>query len=221
MQDARKETIDLFENNWWEKFLSNFKFWEEPYEVVEKMLPKSGIIIDLGCGEGLLSNYLAIASSERKITGIELDPERLARAKKGIENISFKVGDIVKSAYPKGDVFILFHVLHHLPSTFAQEEVLKRIKNNLKPGGKLIVVEVYVEPSIKYLAAWFADHFLVPWVFEKRFFTRAYFRKERDWKDLLNRLGYNTKSTLEVKGRPFPNIIFECIPKQHDQQGSA
>ena len=216
MQDVRKQAINLFQTNGWEKFLSTFKFWEEPYEVVEKMLPESGTVIDLGCGEGLLANYLALASSKRKIIGIELAPERLERARKGLKNTSFKVGDIVKDPYPKGDVFILFHVLHHLPSQAAQEAVLEKIKNKLNTNSKLIIVEVYVEPSIKYIAAWIADRFLVPLVFEKRFYTPAYFRKEREWMEVLKRLGYNVKVTLEVSGRPFPNIIFECTPIKYD-----
>lgn len=209
MEDARKRAISLYRSSVWEKFLSIFKFWEEPYEVVEKMLPRSGVIVELGCGEGLLANYLALASPKRKVIGYEIVPERLDRAKKGIKNTSYKVGDIVDISYPKADTFILFHVLHHLPSLAAQEEVLKKVKKSLNSGGKLIIVDVYIEPSIKYLAAWVADHFLVPWVFEKRFYTKACFRKEEEWITLLKKLGYNVKVTLEVKGRPFPNIIFE------------
>lgn len=56
MQSSREQTISLYAGNWWEKFLSNFKFWEEPYEVVEKMLPKNGTVLDLRYGEGLLLN---------------------------------------------------------------------------------------------------------------------------------------------------------------------
>ncbi|TSC63492.1 MAG: Uncharacterized protein G01um101493_425 [Microgenomates group bacterium Gr01-1014_93] len=216
MEDSRKKAINLYAKKPWERFLSNFKFWEEPYEVVERILPEKGVVIDLGCGEGLLANYLALASLERKIIGFEIDPGRLERARKGIKNTTFKVGDIVNLSYPKGDVYLLFHVLHHLPSEEAQEKVLKKIKEKLSSGGKLIIVEVYVETSIKYLAAWIADHFLVPWVFEKRFFTRVYFRGERQWKDLLKSLGYNVKLKLEIKGRPFPNVIFECFPKEYD-----
>ncbi len=216
MEDPRRKAINLYAEKPWEKFLSNFKFWEEPYEVVEKMLPENGLIIDLGCGEGLLSNYLAIASPKRKIIGYEITPERLKRATKGLKNTSFEVGDIVNISYPKADFFILFHVLHHLSSFKAQEEVLKKVKNKLKDSGKLIIVDVYIEPSLKYLAAWIADHFLVPWVFEKRFYTRAYFRKRENWLRLLKSIGYDVKVTMAVKGRPFPNIIFECFPKEND-----
>lgn len=208
--DARKTAIALYAGNVWETFLSRFKFWEEPYEVVEKMLPNQGIITELGCGEGLLSNYIAISSPKRKVIGYEIVPERLARAKKGIDNAFYHVGDIVNVPYPSSDVIILFHVLHHLPSKKAQERVLLKAKKSLKKSGELIIVDVHVVPTIKYMAAWIADHFLVPWVFEKRFYTRAYFRKEREWVSLLKKIGFEINVSQETAGRPFPNILFEC-----------
>lgn len=210
MQNAKDQTINLYSRNAWEAFLSKFKFWEEPYEVVNKMLPDNGRIIDLGCGEGLLSNYLALASSKRKITGVEIAPERLVRAKKGIKNAFFSVGDIIKTPYPKADAIVLFHVLHHLPNKNSQEKVIEKAKDSLKKNGKLIIVEVHLKPTIKYAAAWFADHFLVPWVFEKRFFTRAYFRREQEWINMLKKVGFKIKITQASSGRPFPNIVFEC-----------
>ena len=214
MKSPRELAINLYAGNPWEAFLSNFKFWEEPYEVIDKMVPLNGRITDLGCGEGLLSNYLAISSPKRKITGFEIARERLERAKKGIKNTEFIVGDIVKISYPSStDTVILFHVLHHLPSKENQYNVLNKAKKSLKKNGKLIIVEVHVKPTLKYLAAWFADHFLVPWVFEKRFLTRAYFRKEHEWLGLLKNLGFKVKVTEETSGRPFPNIIFECTYK--------
>lgn len=213
MQDPREQAINLYAGSPWEAFLSKFKFWEEPYEVVDKLLPVQGKITDLGCGEGLLSNYLALSSAKRKVTGLEIAPERLMRAKKGVKNAFFSVGDIIKTPYPKADAVVLFHVLHHLPNKYTQEQVLKKAKDSLEKNGKLIIVEVHVKPTIKYLAAWFADHFLVPWVFEKRFYTKAYFRKERDWINLLKKIGFKIKTMEATKGRPFPNIIFECTIK--------
>ena len=97
-----------------------------------------------------------------------------------------------------------------MPGREAQEKVLTKAKNALNKGGKLIIVDVHVVPSIKYIAAWVFDHFFVPWVFEKRFFTRAYFRNERQWRQLLKKLGYKVKVKEETRGRPFPNIIFDC-----------
>lgn len=209
---AREKAINLYSDNLWETLLSKFKFWEEPYETVHTMLPMHGTILELGCGEGLLSNYLALSSPTRRVIGFEIVPERLARAKKRIKNASYYVGDIVEIPYPRADAVILFHVLHHLPSKNAQEKVLAKAKKSLKQQGKLIIVEVHVVPTIKYVAAWIADHFIVPWVFERKFYTRAYFRKEHEWTRLLKKLGFEIKVTTATIGRPFPNIIFECMP---------
>jgi len=210
MENSKQQAINLYQTNLWEKFLSNFKFWEEPYEVVNKMLTKSGTITELGCGEGLMTNYLALSSPKRQIIGYEIVPERLKIAKKNIKNTLYEVGDIVEIPFPKSDALILFHVLHHLPSKSAQEKVLIKAKKALKKNGKLVIVDVHVRPTIKYYAAWIADHFLVPWVFEKRFYTRAYFRTEQEWLTLLKKIGYKVKTSEETTGRPFPNIIFEC-----------
>ncbi len=212
MQNARQLAINLYAASVWETFLSKFKFWEEPYAVVDKMLPLNGTITELGCGEGLLSNYLALSSPTRRVIGYEIVPERLKRAKKGVKNALYYVGDIIEVPYSKSDAVILFHVLHHLPSKDAQEKVLHKVKDALNKQGKLIIVEVHVAPTIKYVAAWIADHFLVPWVFEKRFYTRVYFRKEHEWASLLKKIGFEIKVTEETRGRPFPNIIFECMP---------
>lgn len=213
VKNAREHAINLYAGNAWESFLSKFKFWEEPYEVINNMVPRKGIITELGCGEGLLTNYLALVSPQRKIFGYELVPERLEIAKKGIKNTRYLVGDIVKIPFPQSDVMLLFHVLHHLPGKQAQEKVLQKVKKALKKNGKLIIVDVHVKPTIKYAAAWIADHFLVPWVFEKRFFTRAYFRTEKEWVDLLKTIGFTVKTSESTNGRPFPNIIFECTLK--------
>jgi uncharacterized protein len=208
--ESRKKAMCLYSGSLWESFLSKFKFWEEPYGTVEKILPKQGFITELGCGEGLLTNYLAISSPKRKVLGYEISPERLKRAKKGIKNASFLVGNIIDIAYPKSDAIILFHVLHHLPGKVAQKIVLEKAKRALNKKGKLIIVDVHVRPTIKYAAAWFADHFLVPWVFERKFYTRAYFRRDKEWIKLLKKIGFEIKVSEETSGRPFPNIIFEC-----------
>ena len=143
---AKERAIALYAGNLWESFLSKFKFWEEPYEVVNAMLPSRGIITELGCGEGLLANYLALASPKRKIVGIEIVPQRLAIAKKGLKNTTYYVGDIVNVPFPKSNAIIVFHVLHLLPGKHAQELVLQKAKNSLKIGGGLIIVDVHVKP---------------------------------------------------------------------------
>lgn len=204
------ETINLYSDTGWKSLFTKWKFWEEPYEELEKLIPDHGKIIDLGCGEGILANFLALSSNKRKVLGFEIDKTRLFVANRNIPNTQFKQADITKLTIPSCDVITLFHVLHHLDSYEEQEEVLKSCFKALKKNGKLLIVDVEIKPSIKYWTCWLADHFLVPWVFEKRFYTPAFFRTSKNWKKFLNKIGFYCEIIPAEAGRPFSNVILKC-----------
>lgn len=206
------QTISLYSD---EKF-SKIRFWDAPFMEVEKLVARQGVITELGCGEGIFTNYLAVTSPERQILGIEIDPDRFQKAEaagKNLPNISFKRGDATTVEIPKSDNIVLFHLLHHLGSYANQEKVIKNCLKSLKDNGKLIIVEVDIKPSFKYLTSWFVDCFLVPWLFEKRIFTKVYYRNKKRWMSLLTDLGASYKITSVEKGKPFTHIVFECEKK--------
>ena len=188
---------------------TKIRFWDAPYIEVEKMIIKSGIITDLGCGEGIFTNFLAMSSPQRKITGIEIDQERFKKADRGLKNVSFKRGDVTTIDIPKSDDIILFHLLHHLPSYKDQEKVIKNCISSLNENGKLIIVEVDIKFSFKYLISLFVDCFLVPWIFEKRFYTPVFYRSKNNWQKLFNELNLKYRTTNLEKGKPFTHVVFE------------
>ena len=213
-KDLINETIKLYADAGWKRWFSRIRFWDAPYIEVEKLVPQKGTIVDLGCGEGIFTNYLGLAGNHRKILGIEIDRRRLVQADRKLKNVSFKRGSAVTALLPKCDCIILFHLLHHLHSYRDQEKVLLKVKKTLNKGGMLIIVEVDIKPSIKYLVAWFTDHFLVPWIFERRLYSPIYFRKRKDWINLLNEMGFSVKAKSAEKRMPFSHIVFTCEPKQ-------
>lgn len=203
-------TIDLYKDTGWKKIFARMRFWYAPFTKIEQLTPQNGTIVDLGCGEGILVNFLGMCSDKRTVIGIEVDENRIKIAPKGSKNVSFIAADITKHNLPDADCFIIFHVLHHLSSYEAQSAVLKECRDKLKKNGKIIIVEVKVQFSIKYLLTWFTDHFLVAWFFEKRIYTPILFRKVPDWESLLKNLGFTYTVHSEDKKGPFSNIIFEC-----------
>lgn len=210
-QNAKDTIIKLYSNGTYTRVFSRIRFWDAPYEQVEKLIPKTGRILELGCGEGLFSNFIALSSSSRKVQGIEIDKVRFKNADKSIKNASFLQGDITKIAIPKVDVIVLFHVLHHLRSYSAQSILLSRCASSLQKKGTFIIVEVEPQLSLKYATTWFTDHFLVPWLFEKRFYSPIFFRSANDWKEELSNLGFEVKVKRYQKGMPFSHIVYECI----------
>lgn len=208
MKSNIDKTINLYNSVGWKKYFSKWRFWAAPYTAVEKLVPKKGQILDLGCGEGIFTNYLGISSPSRKITGIELSSERIKEATRGIKNVTFVKADATKKELPKSDGIVLFHLLHHLISFKSQEVLIKKCIKSLKKNGTIVIVEVNIKFSIKYLIAWIFDHFIVPFVFEKKLYSDVFFRSKKNWLILFKKYGLKVKAYDVDSGMPFSHIVF-------------
>ncbi|MCH0567088.1 MULTISPECIES: class I SAM-dependent methyltransferase [unclassified Streptomyces] len=101
---------------------------------------RPGDVLDLGCGTGSLS-LLAVGLGHR-ITGVDRSPAMLERARDKLagHDAVFLPGDA--AAPPVGerrfDAVLVRHVLWTLP---APDRVLRRWRDLLRPGGRLVLVE--------------------------------------------------------------------------------
>lgn len=200
----------LYRGLGWTTVFSHIRLWDAPYKELEKKVPKKGKILDLGCGEGFFANYLALTSPARQVSGIDKDKARVRHADRGLANTKFINGDITKKEVPEADTVLLVHVLHHLSSYKEQEELLRKCRVKLKRNGKMVIVEIEPKPSLKYLVTWLTDHFLVPWIFERRLYSPVFFRKKREWTRLLRKSGFSCKVIPAESGKPFTHAIFIC-----------
>ena len=98
------------------------------------------------------------------------------------------------------------------------DELLKDIDERIKKAidRKRKVKEYYDKnkgfltvENIKYLISWLTDAFIVPILFEKKFYNlKFYYRNEREWKTLLKKIGFKVIVKPAHKGKPFSHIIF-------------
>lgn len=211
LQDDKiiKKIISLYQKNEFTAIFAKLRFWDAPFREIEKVIPREAKILDLGCGDGIFANYLAITGPKRKITGIEINRDRLKEANKRLKNTRFLTGDVLKTNIPKVDVITMIHLLHHLPSKKSQEELIGKVYQKLEPGGKLIIAEVAEKPFPKFVLSWIVDVFIVPILFQGKLFSgQIFYRKNCQWNKLLLNYGFKVKFISLHKNKPFSHSLF-------------
>ena len=119
--------------------------------------PKVGdVILDLGCGTGELSAYLAeLVGPEGKVIGVDPDKERIQLAKEThnqIENLSFVEGSAINFPGIGAEVYdIVFsnYALHWMGN---KQQVFNNMFESLKVGGKVAVQYMSYLPLFDYNA---------------------------------------------------------------------
>lgn len=205
------QVFELYKNVGWKSLFARIRFWDSPYIEVEKMVPKKATIVELGCGEGVFTNFLGLSSKLRKVIGIEIDKHRYLDANRGLKNVKIIKSDATKYKIPRVDCIVMYHLLHHLTSYELQEVLITNSKKALKRNGKLIIIEIVEKPLLKFFITSLVDYFIVPWLFEGKFIAKKiYFRKTKDWVKLLKSKGFNVKTTKLDHNKPFSHVVFEC-----------
>jgi len=209
MSKDLSKAIDLYKGQGFSSLFKIIRVWDAPLEEIEKAVPQNGKIVDLGCGDGILGNYLALSSKKRSIVGIEFNRKRISEANKDITNTKFIYGDILKSNFTKANAILLIHVLHHLESYEDQEKLLTKCKKQLNKGGKIIIAEIIERPLHKFLLTALTDFLIVPVLFEGRLInTMVHFRTLDKWKKLFKEMGFKYKYSLNHQNMPFSHAIF-------------
>lgn len=208
IKEAKKVIMQKYGGFGWPAFFTFIRlFITAPFEALERHVPKSGLIVDLGCGYGLFANLLSLVSDERRVLGMDLDEYKIARAQKLTPNVEFSLADITKTEIPPADCVLLIHVLHHLNSYAEQEPLLRACFEKLKVGGKLIIAEIQPRPWWKLILTKIADRILYR-------FNRPYYPFPEILRPLLSKL----PATVEVypedhRGTPFSHITYVCAKK--------
>ena len=122
-----------------------------PITQVAAAVPVSGRVLEVGCGHGLVTNYLADSSPERQVTGVDIDPRKIAAAE-----ASLRPGDTTRFAVvtpgdlPGGpfDAVVIVDVLYLLDGP-ARDALLVAAVERLAPAGVLVVKEVADTPRWK------------------------------------------------------------------------
>ncbi|WP_430388553.1 class I SAM-dependent methyltransferase [Dyella sp. 20L07] len=121
-------------------------------------------LLDIGCGIGLLGQYLHAQGTITSYLGIDHDPRKIEAGRRALRHagldqvLQLRQGDGVTAQAPPGHVALL-DVLHYLPEA-GQRAMLENAVSQLAPGGLLVVRNVLRERSWRYAMTRVSEFFL-------------------------------------------------------------
>lgn len=136
-----------------DRFHVRARWWSCPFPLVEAAVPRRGRVLEVGCGHGLLSLYLAASAPERRVTGTDVDEGKLAVARAAAAALG---GDVrflpaTPGRLPEGpwDAVVIVDVLYLLGPA-AAGDLLAAAAAALVPGGVVVVKETGHRPRWKW-----------------------------------------------------------------------
>ncbi len=126
-------------------YTEQFIYWkmrQDPmFPVLNEVVPQRGFILDLGCGYGIVSHWLAFCTDQRTVLGVDYDETKIRIAQRSAPNhprVRFELQNIFDWEFPDCDAVLLMDVLHYwLPEK--QQFLLSKARRALRPGGKLLL----------------------------------------------------------------------------------
>jgi len=125
------------------KHYVRFKIRLDPvYRAICEGLPNRVELVELGCGLGILPILVASLGSERRVTGIDWDEDKVRTAQQAIAGLPIAITreDVRTYAPPPCDALAIVDVLHYFDADM-QRDILRRAAAALRPGGTLFVRE--------------------------------------------------------------------------------
>lgn len=183
-------------------------------------------VLDIGCGQGLLASWLLAAREEMQggrwprgwppapmpahVRGIELMPHDVERAGQALRSAvreglaSFVAVDMCVADFGQADAVVILDVLHYVPVA-AQDDVLRRVRDALAPGGVLLLRVGDASAGLPFRVSNWVD-FLVTTLRGHRL-TRLHCRPLAEWLRVLASLGFTVQAQPMSEGTPFANVL--------------
>jgi 2-polyprenyl-3-methyl-5-hydroxy-6-metoxy-1,4-benzoquinol methylase len=199
----------------WESFYLRTRWRLCPFDLVESHVPRKGRILDFGCGYGMLSNFLALKSPDRRVLGIDLNRARIEVAKRsssGHPEVSFQLGDVRDFQGILFDGVVMTDVLHHIDDDNVRV-LLRIIRSCLSDHGALVVLDVDRSPLRKFYTTYLIDRLLN--------LTRSLHYRSRDLLMLLlGRSGFWIQQVVPAdRGLPLSDVIYVCRKEREAPPG--
>lgn len=141
-QDKAREYFDELAGKFGRSYVPG-RSWRALSHALISLVPKL-TIVDLGAGEGTLSQLLA--KNARKVIAIDNSPKMVAFGAKlaknhGVKNLEYRLGDLEDPPVAKNsiDLVLLSQALHH---AIKPDRAIKAAHRILKRNGRIVVLDL-------------------------------------------------------------------------------
>ena len=162
-------------------------------------IPQAGNILEVGCGEGAVTEQLVSLYPRAQIMAIDVTPRagRLFRGNKNKVHFAEMTVQEVAAAKPgQFDLVILSDVLHHVPMAM-REEVLVSVRSTLVSGGRLFFKDWERRPTPIHWLGYASDRWITG--------DRIHYLRKQEAADLIAKIFGPGSIIAEARVRPWSN----------------
>ena len=138
-----------------DRFHVRLRWWSCPFPAIEREIPLRARVLDVGCGHGLGSLYLAVSSRQRDVLGVDIDRDKVGVAKQAAAHLAPGEASVRFEAVAGGldlresfDAVTVIDVLYLLDQV-GRRELVEAAAGLVAPGGVLVVKEADQVPRWK------------------------------------------------------------------------
>jgi SAM-dependent methyltransferase len=185
-------------------------------------------ILDLGCGQGLLTAWLRAAQccfeggiwpgswppAPRSVftCGIELMGREVERARRALGPGTQVVhGDIRTAPFGTPDAVVILDVLHYM-SADSQQQVLQRVRAALPDDGLLLLRVGDAAGGLRFRYGQWIDRAIM--LMRGHRLVSLYCRSTEQWLALLQQCGFESAVLPMSQGTPFANVLLVARARQ-------
>jgi cyclopropane fatty-acyl-phospholipid synthase-like methyltransferase len=183
-----------------------------------------GHVLDLGCGQGLLSAWLRAAvriyesgswpsgwppaPTPLSTRGIELMMRDVERARIALGPVSdISQGDIRTAEFGAADAVVILDVLHYMADE-EQRHVLRRVRASLPQRGLLLLRIGDASGGLRFRYSQWVDKMVM--LLRGHAWVKTHCRSMAQWQDLLRQCGFEVQAMPMSQGTPFANVLLRA-----------
>lgn len=193
----------------------------------QPVLPGAPRLLDLGCGQGLVTAWLNAASQchgdghwplgwpapprPLSIRGIEISGQEVRRAQCALGELAQIVcGDLRTATLGRADAIMMLDVLHYL-GPGEQKSLLERARAALTDNGVLLLRIGDAAGGVRFAWSRWVDATI--WRLRGRHRAALSFRTLTAWMELLRSTGFAAREIPMLGARSFANVLLLATPE--------